>query len=201
MQVLKFKASNDLFSVRISPKLKAKMVVRCQQQGIQQVQEKLTSKRKHLDNLVQQEDYEQAAKVRDEINLLEFEMRKMELEYEKEARSKILFSIGTVLLHKRYEYRGVIFGYDSVCKGSEEWIQVMGVDKLPLGRNQPFYHVLVDVRDRPGGQSTYVAQENIIPAQNATEIQHPLINELFREFDGQKYVAGNKLKQLYPDDF
>ena len=26
---------------------------------------------------------------------------------------------------------------------------------------QPFYHVLVDCRDRPGDQSTYVAEENI----------------------------------------
>lgn len=36
--------------------------------------------------------------------------------------------------------------------------QGMHVDKLPLGRRQPFYHVLVDVRCRPGGQTTYVAQ-------------------------------------------
>lgn len=34
----------------------------------------------------------------------------------------------------------------------------MRVDLLPQGRQQPFYHVLVDVRDRPGGQTTYVAQ-------------------------------------------
>lgn len=34
----------------------------------------------------------------------------------------------------------------------------MRVDALPGGREQPFYHVLVDVRDRPGPQTTYVAQ-------------------------------------------
>lgn len=34
----------------------------------------------------------------------------------------------------------------------------MRVDMLPFGRNQPFYHVLVDERDRPGAQTTYVAQ-------------------------------------------
>lgn len=37
-------------------------------------------------------------------------------------------------------------------------VQMMHVDMLPLGRRQPFYHVLVDVRCRPGGQTTYVAQ-------------------------------------------
>ena len=34
----------------------------------------------------------------------------------------------------------------------------MNVDTLQHGRNQPFYHVLPDTRDRPGAQLTYVAQ-------------------------------------------
>ena len=42
--------------------------------------------------------------------------------------------------------------------------QMMNVDKLHLGRHQPFYTVLVDERDRPGGQSTYVAQVSIPPS-------------------------------------
>ena len=37
-------------------------------------------------------------------------------------------------------------------------VQFMGVDKLRLGRNQPFFHCLVDERDRPGAVTTYVAQ-------------------------------------------
>lgn len=42
-----------------------------------------------------------------------------------------------------------------------------GFALLPLrlmtlaGAEQPFYHVLVDNRDRPGDESTYVAEENI----------------------------------------
>ena len=34
----------------------------------------------------------------------------------------------------------------------------MQVDSLPGGRQQPFYRVLVDVRDRSPPQTTYVAQ-------------------------------------------
>ena len=43
----------------------------------------------------------------------------------------------------------------------------MALRFLPLrlmtlaGAEQPFYHVLVDNRDRPGDESTYVAEENI----------------------------------------
>lgn len=69
--------------------------------------------------------------------------------------------IGQVVLHKIYGYRGVIIGWDSSCKAREEWIAQMGVDQLPAGRHQPFYNVLVDVRDRPGAQTTYAAQENL----------------------------------------
>jgi hypothetical protein len=34
----------------------------------------------------------------------------------------------------------------------------MGIHRLPHGGQQPFYHVLVDERDRPGTHTTYVAQ-------------------------------------------
>ena len=34
----------------------------------------------------------------------------------------------------------------------------MHVSELKYGRDQPFYHVLPDTRDRPGAQLTYVAQ-------------------------------------------
>ena len=37
---------------------------------------------------------------------------------------------------------------------------MMGVDRLRLGRQQPFFHCLVDERDRPGAVTTYVAQVN-----------------------------------------
>jgi len=69
--------------------------------------------------------------------------------------------VGQVVLHKLYGYRGVIVGWDSSCKAREQWILQMGVDQLPGGRHQPFYNVLVDVRDRPGAQTTYAAQENL----------------------------------------
>ena len=147
------------------------------------------------------------------------------------------------MLHKRYEYRGVIVGMDPVCQADERWqrvrpecrafvsaissltqrccllwsrskellsfsqaivgfitavtccpeavgccshgadetacpatkaceglavvrvratpvttAQAMGIHRLPHGGQQPFYHVLVDERDRPGTHTTYVAQ-------------------------------------------
>jgi len=40
--------------------------------------------------------------------------------------------------------RCVIYGWDSQCEASQEWIKQMGVDKLPNKDKQPFYNVLVE---------------------------------------------------------
>ena len=53
----------------------------------------------------------------------------------------------------RFNYRGVVVGYDPTCQQSESWMRTMGVDWLKHGRHQPFYHVLPDTRDRPGAQA------------------------------------------------
>jgi len=50
--------------------------------------------------------------------------------------------IGQVFKHRRYHYIGVITGWDYKCLTGEAWIRRMGVDSLPDGRYQPFYHVL-----------------------------------------------------------
>jgi F-box protein 21 len=54
----------------------------------------------------------------------------------------IKYKVGQVFQHKRYDYIAVITGWDPECSSSEPWIRQMGVDRLPKGRQQPFYHVL-----------------------------------------------------------
>ena len=56
--------------------------------------------------------------------------------------ANVNFKVGQLFQHKRYCYEGVITGWDVACEQGEEWIQNMGVDSLPNGRNQAFYHVL-----------------------------------------------------------
>ncbi|KAL1601829.1 hypothetical protein SLS60_006744 [Paraconiothyrium brasiliense] len=55
---------------------------------------------------------------------------------------KVAFRVGQLFRHKRYHYEGVVTGWDTVCDAGEEWIHNMGVDRLPGGRVQPFYHVM-----------------------------------------------------------
>lgn len=91
-----------------------------------------------------------------------------------------LLDIGTVVQHATAGYVGVIVGYDDVCRRTEEWCQLMGVDALPRGRTQPFYHVMVDSGARADGQpadleemqATYAAQDLIRPRPPLAPVDH-----------------------------
>ena len=77
-----------------------------------------------------------------------------------------------------------------------------GVDALPGGREQPFYRVLVDIRDRPF-QCTYVAQCNVelIRPSPVAAVINPEIGRSFDGFDGEKYVPNAYLRHRFPEDY
>lgn len=80
----------------------------------------------------------------------------------------------------------------------------MRVDTLPHGRNQPFYHVVVD-----DGSARYVAQENVTDTPiDDEEVDRFLTNEGFgryfrkreRREDGRwTFVASAEVEAEYPD--
>ncbi|WPT15159.1 F-box only protein 21 [Picochlorum sp. SENEW3] len=121
------------------------------------------------------EDFETASLLRDQISHTQLQLRKIQIDREHEI---IRYDIGNVIEHKRYGYRGIIMGYTATCEASRSWVSMMNVAALERGLNQPFYHVLVDSRDRPGGQTTYVAEENIM-IRPWCEISHPLVDKYF----------------------
>lgn len=173
--------------------------------ALEVVELELAGAKAELDALISNEDYSGAALQHDEVLRHSLRRRVLELEVEKVARSSIAFSVGHIISHARYGYRGVIFGYTPTCVASEDWILQMGVDKLKHGRNQPFYHVCVDLRDRPGGQTTYVAQENLETHSgtlDARPVYHPMVSKLFASFnaDAGTYELGTYLKNQYPNE-
>jgi len=114
----------------------------------------------------------------------------------------LAFDLGQCLLHRKYGYRGVVVGYDASCRQSDEWCRTMGIHTLHHGRDQPFYHVLVDVRDRPGGHISYVAQENISLDRPSEPLQHPgvTVPGLFERFDAArgKFEPSAELRDQFP---
>lgn len=60
---------------------------------------------------------------------------------------------------------------------------------------------LVDSRDRPGGDVTYVAQENIIPQPSPAPILHPGVGEVFEAWvPGVGYLPSSALQETFPED-
>jgi len=94
------------------------------------------------------------------------------------------FSIGDVVRHRVFDFRGVIFDVDPVFANSEEWYEAIPAAIRP-SKDQPFYHLLAENAD-----STYVAyvsQQNLLPDDTDEPVDHPAIGGLFAEFAGGRY--------------
>jgi len=103
--------------------------------------------------------------------------------------SEPLFDVGQLVHHRKFDYRGVIVGFDPTCQAAEEWytFQTQGAVNKPT-KEQPWYHVLVD----GATHTTYVAQQNLEPAEERDEpIAHPLLDKFFQTFLGGRYYKDN----------
>ncbi|ELU05313.1 hypothetical protein CAPTEDRAFT_212049 [Capitella teleta] len=109
----------------------------------------------------------------------------------------VKYRVGQVIKHKKWGYRGIIVGWDPYTKAPESWIKEMHPADKPHWRKKPSYSVLVDTRDRPEPQATYVAEENIEVVTN-TKVIHPAIDDYFYKYDGAQYLPRPKYKSLYP---
>jgi heat shock protein HspQ len=94
------------------------------------------------------------------------------------------FTIGEVVRHRLFDFRGVIFDVDPVFANSEEWYDAIPEEIRPE-KDQPFYHLLAE-----NGESSYVAyvsQQNLLRDDSEEPVEHPAIGDLFAAFDGVRY--------------
>ena len=90
------------------------------------------------------------------------------------------FVVGQVVEHRRYGYRGVIFGSDSYFRGDDAWYLR---NRTQPEKNQPWYHVMVDGHEH----TTYVAEENLMPNEGPEPVEHPLLERFFVSRQGGRY--------------
>ena len=93
------------------------------------------------------------------------------------------FTIGTIVHHKLYKYRGVVVAFDLQCMVGDAWYYS---NKTQPSKNQPWYHVLVH---DSGGLSTYVAQENLEEDNSGEAVNHPRIDSYFSGFKDGHYIV------------
>ena len=118
-------------------------------------------------------------------------------------RGGLAFKVGDVVRHKRYVYRGAVFGWDRECRKSEQWAKQMGVKW-----DQPFYSVLPDEGDSyklfgAFRHDKYVAESNLeLVGRKGRRVVHRELPRFFVGFcdTSGTYVPRRFLRYLYPSD-
>lgn len=86
------------------------------------------------------------------------------------------FSIGQVVRHKLFPFRGVIFDVDPTFSNTEEWWSAIPESARPR-KDQPFYHLLAENSD--SHYVAYVSEQNLLPDDTGEPVEHPQVAALF----------------------
>jgi heat shock protein HspQ len=100
------------------------------------------------------------------------------------AATPATFTIGDVVRHRVFPFRGVIFDVDPVFNNTEEWWQSIP-EAIRPHKDQPFYHLFAE-----NGEAAYVAyvsQQNLVPDPEGDPLNHPGIARMFAGRDGGRY--------------
>lgn len=102
------------------------------------------------------------------------------------------FSVGQIVRHRLFSFRGVIFDVDPVFSNSEEWYQSIPAERRP-SKDQPFYHLLAQ---NPRAVPTKPMSRNRIVLDDASgPIHHPMLKVLFERIAGDRYVLRSRRLQ------
>ena len=100
------------------------------------------------------------------------------------------FTIGQVVKHRLFSFRGVIFDIDPVFNNTEEWWEAIPADSRPK-KDQPFYHLYAENAETE--YIAYVSEQNLLPDNSGTPIRHPQVDEVFEWDDSGTYRPLNSL--------
>ena len=100
--------------------------------------------------------------------------------------TKAKFSVGELVHHRLFDYRGVIVDVDRNFQSTEEWYEQVAKSRPP--KDKPWYHVLVD----EAMHSTYVAERNLELNESASPIKHPMLERFFSRFENGRYISDDR---------
>ena len=86
------------------------------------------------------------------------------------------FSIGQVVKHRKFPFRGVIFDVDPVFNNTEEWWLAIPADVRPT-KDQPYYHLLAE--NAQTEYIAYVSEQNLLPDDSGQPLRHPQLRDMF----------------------
>ena len=86
------------------------------------------------------------------------------------------FSLGQIVKHRKYPFRGVIFDIDPTFSNTEEWWLSIPEDVRPT-KEQPFYHLFAENAETE--YVAYVSEQNLLPDESGKPVRYPQISEMF----------------------
>jgi len=94
------------------------------------------------------------------------------------------FSIGQVVRHRLFSFRGVIFDVDPEFANTEEWYEAIPAEVRPR-KDQPFYHLLAENSETE--YVAYVSEQNLLEDETGEPVRHPQIREMFEKKPDGRY--------------
>ncbi len=101
--------------------------------------------------------------------------------------NQAIFSVGQLVKHSLFEYRGVVIDVDPTFMLSEEWYALMAKSQPP--KDAPWYHVLVHGAEH----ETYVAEKNLQACDLEAPIDNPALGLYFKGFESGRYILNKSL--------
>ena len=94
------------------------------------------------------------------------------------------FTIGQVVRHRVYPFRGVIFDVDPMFSNTEEyWLSIP--EHIRPHKDQPFYHLLAENDD--SAYVAYVSEQNLEVDETGQPVGHPQATLIFDTFNEGQY--------------
>ena len=94
------------------------------------------------------------------------------------------FTIGQIVRHRFFPFRGVIYDVDPEFSNTEEWWLAIPEDVRPE-KDQPFYHLLAE--NDEGGYVAYVSEQNLLPDTSGEPVGNPNTSLIFDSFRKGQY--------------
>ena len=96
------------------------------------------------------------------------------------------FTIGQVVKHRLFPFRGVVFDIDPEFDNTEEWWLSIPEEVRPR-KDQPFYHLFAENAETE--YVAYVSEQNLVPDTSGEPLRNTLIDGMFDRDENGAYRA------------
>lgn len=105
-------------------------------------------------------------------------------------KAQAKFTLGDVVRHRHYPFRGVVYDIDPTFANTEEWYEAIPEEVRP-SKDQPYYHLLAE--NENSYYTAYVSEQNLVQDESGDPVNHPEVGELFYDLVDGRYQLSSML--------